>query len=159
MSAEKILNAAYGYYELGMAQEAAAEIENLPAEVQADTDVLKLRHMIYKLTESWASAAVLGREITKREPQNAEWWLHYAYAVRLSEGLAAAKNALLEAEKTLPEDGCIHFDLACYACQMGEIDEAMRRISNAIHFDFSYKQRALCDVDLEALWGSITNIQ
>ena len=139
--------------------EAEAEIEKLPAEIRADTQVLKLRHMIYKLAESWELAAVIGREITNREPKTPEWWLHYAYAVRRSEGLDAAKKTLLEAEHILPDEGSVHFDLACYFCLLGELDEAKRRISNAIHFDATYKLKALDDVDLEPLWETITTIQ
>ena len=159
MTTERILNAAHGYFELGMPIEAEAEIEKLPVETRADTQVLKLRHMIYKLAESWELAAVVGREITNREPKTAEWWLHYAYAVRRSEGLAAAKNALLEAEYILPDEGSVHFDLACYSCLLGELDEAMGRISMAIHFDSTYKLKALEDVDLEPLWETIATIQ
>ena len=159
MTTERILNAAHGYYELGMPIEAAAEIENLPPEIRADTEVLKLRLMIYKLGEFWKLAAVVGREITKREPKTPEWWLHYAYSIRRSEGLEAGKTVLLEAERVMPEDGSIHFDLACYACQLGELDEAKWRISNAIHFDSTYKLKALDDVDLEPLWANISSLQ
>ena len=158
MTTERILNAAHGYYELGMAIEAGAEIENLPPEVRSDTEVLKLRHMIYKLGESWELAAAVGREITRREPKTPTWWIHYAYSVRRAEGLVAAKSVLLEAERVLPEDGSVHFDLACYACQLGDFDEAKRRISNAIHFDSTYKFKALEDVDLEPLWDNISSL-
>ena len=159
MTTERILNAAHGYFELGMPIEAAAEIEKLPPELRADTQVLMLRHMIYKLAESWKLAAEVGREITSREPKSPEWWLHYAYAVRRSEGFAAAKNALLEAERILPDEGSVHFDLACYSCLLGELDEAKRRISTAIHFDSTYKSKALDDVDLEPLWENIASIR
>ena len=43
---ERFSNAAHGYFELGMPIEAEAEIEKLSAEIRADTQVLKLRHMI-----------------------------------------------------------------------------------------------------------------
>jgi hypothetical protein len=60
---------------------------------------------------------------------------------------------LLKAEMTLG-DTCatLHFNLACYACQMGDMGEAKRRLETACKMQSEYKAIALDDLDLKPMW-------
>jgi hypothetical protein len=47
------------------------------------------------------------------------------------------------------------FKLACYACQVGNLEEAKRRVAAAISLDQQYRLMALDDPDLEPLWEDL----
>jgi Tfp pilus assembly protein PilF len=48
-----------------------------------------------------------------------------------------------------------HFNLGCYACQLGDIDQAKERVRRSIELDAKFKMLALDDPDLEPLWKEI----
>ncbi len=157
-SEQRILTAATGYMELGMPAEAAAEIECLPPEMRAETNILKFRLGIYTAAQSWPLVEAIAHELAKREPEDPEWWVAWAIAARRVNGAAAAKSILLDAERKHPENASIHYNIGCYACQMGDNGEAKRRVSNAIHFDSRFRAMALDDPDLTPLWDQIAQL-
>jgi hypothetical protein len=48
-----------------------------------------------------------------------------------------------------------HFNLVCYTCQLGDIDQAKTRVRKAIELDAKLNLLALDDADLEPLWKEI----
>jgi len=68
----------------------------------------------------------------------------------------AARDFLLEAVDRFPGDAMTHFNLGCYACQLGDIEQAKTRVGKAIELDAKFKLLALDDADLEPLWEVLT---
>jgi Flp pilus assembly protein TadD len=66
--------------------------------------------------------------------------------------LQTAEKTLLEAQKRFPEEATIPFNLACYACQLGRLDEAREKLAKAIEMEPSFKKAAIEDEDLKAIW-------
>lgn len=64
--ADRVLEAARGFAGLGMWEEAAEEIETLPPEWRAATDVLKVRLEIYRGAGAAELAAVVESELGRR---------------------------------------------------------------------------------------------
>ena len=153
---EKILTAVGGFLELGMPIDAANELERLPPEVKNSTKVLKVCAPIYHAATAWAQLETVARELVKREPDEPGWRVSLAFAVRRSTDLVSAQKILLEAECQHPEDATIHFNLGCYACQLGDLEEAKHRIIHAIKIDPRFRAIALADRDLEPLWDNIS---
>jgi hypothetical protein len=55
----------------------------------------------------------------------------------------------------------LHYNLDCYACQLGRPDEAMQRLARAIDLNTAgcdIRLEALDDPDLEPLWTQIGDI-
>jgi hypothetical protein len=48
-----------------------------------------------------------------------------------------------------------HHKLGCYACQLGDTEQAKTRVGEAIKLDAKFKLLALEDADLEPLWKEI----
>jgi hypothetical protein len=48
-----------------------------------------------------------------------------------------------------------HYNLACYECQLGEIEVAKAQLKHAFKSDPSWRSAALADEDLEPLWDSL----
>jgi len=51
-----------------------------------------------------------------------------------------------------------NYILGCYACQLGDMDNAKRFVGDAIKLDSKYKLMALDDADLEPLWDSLASL-
>lgn len=64
----------------------------------------------------------------------------------------------LEAEVNHPQDAQIQFNLGCYFCQLGNLEEAKSRVAVAISLDQQYQLIALDDDDLKPIWDEMTVI-
>jgi len=142
---------ARGYLGLGMIEDAAAELDLIPAEAAQETDVLALRALVLQEQANWPRLTTVARELVLRRPAVAGWWITWAYATRRTESLVAAETILLEAERSHPREPAIQFNLGCYACLRGNLTEARRRIDQAIALDKSFREAAATDPDLAAL--------
>ena len=79
-------------------------------------------------------------------------WISRAWAERRGLGLETAEQTLLKALKGFPDDSLIHYNLACYACRQGRLNEAKERLRIAVELDPHLKKLALEDEDLEGIW-------
>ncbi|MGO8930194.1 MAG: tetratricopeptide repeat protein, partial [Limisphaerales bacterium] len=68
-----------------------------------------------------------------------------------------ARNVLLPVMDKLPKEYIIRYNLACYACQLGNLKEARHWLRKAIDLagPNEVKLMALNDPDLEPLWKEI----
>ena len=142
---------ARGYLGLGMIEDAAAELDLIPAEAAQETDVLALRALVLQEQANWPRLTDIARELVLRRPAEAGWWITWAYATRRTQSIIAAETILLEAERSHPREPAIQFNLGCYACLRGNLTEARRRIDQAIALDKSFREAAATDPDLAAL--------
>jgi predicted Zn-dependent protease len=149
---ERHLNAAIGYLELGMLAESAGELENLPPEDRASSAVLCVRMEIYRSAKKWSLMEVVARELWKRHPDDSAYWINLAWVVRRHESIKAAQIILLEALEKFPNDAMTNYNMGCYACLLGAMEEAKKFVGDAIKLDSKYKLMALDDPDLESLW-------
>ena len=90
-------------------------------------------------------------------------WLHAVCAsafvawLCLFGGLAAAQEVLRPAFERFPAEAIIPYNLACYACQAGQLDEARRWLDHAFQRGKPdpIKRMALADPDLRPLWEEL----
>jgi hypothetical protein len=62
---------------------------------------------------------------------------------------------LVDAEAKFPREAAIPYNLACYCCQLGEIEKAKRYLKKAFKIDLNWRMAALEDEDLRPLWDSL----
>lgn len=148
------LSHAQGYLGLGMVAEAAAELEQLPDSERDTTPVLSLRIAILQEQKNWPALRDAAIEFVRRTPNEAGGWVTWAYAVRRSESILAAEEVLRIAETKHPAEPTIQFNLGCYACQLGDLAEARRRVDRAITLDGKFRELAATDADLAPLRSS-----
>lgn len=153
----ELLQPAIGFFQLGMYEDANEELQSLPPEAQADSNVLQLRLEIHQSLEEWSSARVLAESLATKFPENPSWWLAWTYALRREVSVEAAHEILRNALRLHPSDGLITYNLACYTCVMGDLTEAQVLLDKAIALDDSFKVMATGDPDLEPLWESLGN--
>ncbi len=124
------LSAAVGWLELGNAQEAAAELARMSPAVRCHPDVLEVRWAIYAERGDWLEGLKAAQTLVQEAPERPTGWLHRAYALRRvpDGGLKQAWDALLPAFDKFPKEQVIAYNLACYACQMQQLEDT-RRVS------------------------------
>jgi Flp pilus assembly protein TadD len=64
----------------------------------------------------------------------------------------AAEQILTEAVLRFPQNGLIHYNLACYRSVMGRADEAKKLLAEAFTLDASLRLIAQDDADLAGVW-------
>jgi Flp pilus assembly protein TadD len=156
------LSAAMGWLELGSRADAVAELAQISPAQQRHPDVLEARWALLAHESRWDDALVAARELLAEAPARSSAWLHHAYALRRAKngGLQKAWSALLPAATKFPDEPIICFNLACYACQLGNLDEARGWLKRAIKIGErdKIKLMALVDEDLEPLWKEIRKL-
>jgi Tfp pilus assembly protein PilF len=65
------------------------------------------------------------------------------------------REILLNAESKFPQEAIIKYNLACYFCQMEDIQNAKNYLKKAFEIDFNWRMAALEDKDLKPLWDSL----
>jgi len=144
----KTLRAASGWLELGLADEALAELRDLPTHHQTGQQALELRLHAEMECESWNPAADTARLLCLKEPTEPEFFIHAAFCLHETGDTLAACNWLLRGPKTLFEMPTFHYNLACYLWVLGEGDRARDHLSQAFGLDASLRDDALFDRDL-----------
>ena len=76
--------------------------------------------------------------------------LHVGRMVHM--GLQTAEETLLLARELFPKEPLVHYNLACYAAQLGRIDDAKALLATALTLDPVFKEMALEDEDLAGVW-------
>lgn len=150
-----LLRAAQGWLELGLPQEAWDELQQVPAEERERLEVMLLSLDALQTLKRWDECAAIGREAANRYPDCGAIYLVTAYAIRRAQSLPAARDFLLLGEGVLGEEAMFHFNLACYACQLGDLPEAERRLGIAFRIDPKYRLQALDDEDLRPIWDKL----
>jgi tetratricopeptide (TPR) repeat protein len=156
-------NAALGWLDFNDHVEAGNEIARISEANLMHPDVLEIRWSICAQGKSWDAAAEIGRNLVEVAPNRASGWVHRAYAVRRMRGggIEQAEELLLPALARFPRDPLIAYNLACYAAQLGNLDQAWERFQLALKKEGAVdaiKARALEDTDLEPLWDRIRKL-
>jgi hypothetical protein len=97
----------------------------------------------------------VSRTLAQRDPDSVQWTVSWAYATRRADCLKSARLILVNAVERLPDVAVFHFNLACYECQLGQLDEAKSRLQRNFEINSAYRLKALEDEDLEPLWDSL----
>jgi len=71
------------------------------------------------------------RQTSRWVQPNIQWTISLAYATRRADSIQAAKEILLNGESKFPKEAIIKYNLACYCCQLGEIEKAKNYSKNA----------------------------
>ncbi len=116
------LNAALGWLELNSPAESRTELEQINAASQRHPAVLEIRWAVCAHEHDWNAALPIARDLLAVAPESVTAWLHHAYALRRADGggLSAAHDALSPASSKFPDEPTVFYNMACYACQLGQ---------------------------------------
>src|SRR2546425_10809297 len=119
------LLAASGWLLLGNETEANEELERIDPQLRVHPDVLEVRWQIYAMAKKWDACLDIASAIVEIDPDRPSGWIGRAYSLRQvpAGGLQAAFDSLLPVAEKFPAEPMIPFGLACYACQLGDLEE------------------------------------
>jgi len=151
------VRAAQGWLELGNHLEANEELEKITPVLKAHPTVLFTRWDIYAMGKKWDYAFILADSLLNYFPEESRVWINRSSALHEMRRTKEALEKLLPAVPKFPGNSTIPYNLACYACQRGKLDEAKGwlEIAFKVGDPKEMKLRALDDPDLQPLWESI----
>jgi tetratricopeptide (TPR) repeat protein len=151
------LQAAQGWLELGDHVEAAKELESVGPELRDHPVVLKLRWGIYAAQKKWEAALDTAATLIQLEPEDPLGWVQRSYALHEMKRTSEARDSLLRVVDKFPKCATMRYNLACYECQLGRLEQAKIWLEKAFALGElkAMKAAALEDKDLELLWKEI----
>jgi tetratricopeptide (TPR) repeat protein len=154
------LLAAQGWLELGNHLEANEELEKITASLRAHPAVLAVRWEIYVTAKKWEAAVDIAAAIIQLDPEDPVGWVHRSYALHELKRTAEARDNLLRVVDKFPISATMRYNLACYECQLGRLEQSKNWLEKAFEVGDAtqIKLMALEDPDLEPLWKNIGNV-
>jgi tetratricopeptide (TPR) repeat protein len=151
------LLAAQGWLELGNHIEANEELENIAPQLRAHPDVLKVRWEVYAAAKKWEATLDIAAALIQLDPDDPLGWVHRSYALHELRRTAEARDNLLRVVDKFPMSATMRYNLACYACQLGRLEQAKQWLEKAFALGDAKQMKlaALDDPDLEPLWKEI----
>lgn len=146
-------NAAHGWLGLNSPEDAQAELDKISNGSQTHLAVMELQWQVQAKTARWASAVDTAQAIANRHPEAAFGWIHLAYALHELKKTREAYDALIPILDKFPEEWLMRYNMACYAVQLGHIEEAKNWLNRAYKLGDKKEidQLVATDVDLEPL--------
>ncbi|MEM9445489.1 MAG: hypothetical protein AAGA18_09070 [Verrucomicrobiota bacterium] len=147
----KHLNAACGYAQLGLYQDAKVELDQLSDDCTDEEDIMSLSLWVHQELNEWETSLKLAEALSQRNPDEPNWFIAWAYSARRFLSIYKAEEILERAMEQHPKHAMIQFNLGCYASILGNQKKASKLIKDAIKLDASYEKLAREDPDLEGL--------
>ena len=151
------LEAAEGWLGLGNWREASIELEQIQPQFRTHPSVLEIRYKIHAEAKQWELAVAAAQEVRDLLPD--ELWGHFytAYAQHELKHTQAAYETLKAVVEQNPADYMVRYNLACYACQLGRLEEALQwlKLARKLAGKRNLTELALEDTDLKPLWTQI----
>jgi predicted Zn-dependent protease len=147
------LRSAIGWLELGNPAEAAAELKNISVDQQENPAVLDILWRILARQKDWAAALDAARKHVDCDPDDPTGWINRSYVLHEIKRTQEAWDCLLPAATRFSNEPIILYNLACYACQLGQLSVAHEMLKRSARLASSenIKQMALSDPDLQSL--------
>lgn len=154
------VNAASGWLELGNPDEARAELAKIPDDQLEHPDVLAVRWRLHASEDDWGKALEVSRRHVLAQPSAAEAWINQSYSLHELQRTNEAFRELRRVVDRFNLVGTIPYNLACYTCRMGLLDEARTWLKRAkkILGRAQLVVMAAEDPDLEPLRGALNDI-
>ena len=148
---DRALLAAQGYLELGMVEEALAELSGVKSLEAGDPDLVELRLHIMMHGERWSEALVVAEELLRLNPSALPAYIHRAFALHELGRTADARDLLLRGPEILREDPTYHYNIGCYEAVLGNSESAKQSLERSFALDETYRDFAKKDPDLKAI--------
>lgn len=116
-----------------------------------------MRFRVYSEAKHWELALVVAETLVELLPEDPHAWIHRSFALHELKRMKEAQELLLPALEKFKREPLIAYNLACYACQLGNQDRAKELLALAYERGDpkEIKLMALNDPDLGPLWHSL----
>jgi len=143
--------AAQGYVELGLLEEAQAELSHLPASASERVDVIELTVLCLMGEHHWAKALPLTQKLCSIEPDEPGGFIHAAYCLHELGQTHEALDLLSRGPTSLRTKPVYYYNLGCYLACLGQDEKALQLLKQSFEMDGSLRSHARKDPDLDRL--------
>lgn len=150
-AAERRIVAAQGYVELGLYQEASAELSPLPAAMHDRVDVIEITLLCLMGGHHWVEALALATRLCGQEPAEPGGFIHAAFCLHELGRTAEAVEVLSRGPATLRTKAVYYYNMGCYHACLGHFDKSLTYLERAFEMDGELRQHARKDHDLDCL--------
>jgi predicted Zn-dependent protease len=151
MTFEQIVRMAEGYSELGMLEDALAQLNQLDAENQERVEILRMRIDILMRKKDWKVALQLSLRYCAANPNQPYGYVHTAFCLHELDRTSEAKQTLLDGPASLLDEPVYYYNLACYDTVLGNLDQAKAYLRASFRLDKSFRELARNDPDLKQI--------
>ena len=159
---QRHLDAAEGWLGLDDWTEANEELEQIGPSQRCHPLVLFVRYEILAKAKRWDEAVEMAHALVALFPGRPEAWICWAYSARQKPegGLVEAKEILVQAEARFPAEYLISYNLACYDCLLGNLEESRRWLEKAFVLAGPKHLRATARdaAELQPLWRKFREV-
>ncbi len=148
------LTTSEGFLDLGMVDEAWAELDEIEPLERAHPSVVSMRLRILERMERFETGVEIARGAVRLHPEDLDIRLLGAALIRRATSIGEALRFLQDSAETFRGHGGYWFAIACLHCQIGDLKKTAECTRRAVDLDRSYQMRVLDDPDLEALRAS-----
>jgi predicted Zn-dependent protease len=151
MTFDQLVRIAEGYSELGMLDDALAQIDQLDSEHQDRLEILRMRVDILLRKRGWQDALQLSLRFCAINPNQPYGYVHAAFCLHELGRTSEAKQTLLRGPAALLEEPVYYYNLACYETVLGNVEQAKAYLRASFRLDKSFREMAKKDPDLEQI--------
>lgn len=128
----RTLEAAVGYFELGLAEEALRELDTLPADDQREEDVLELRFVLNQHLGRWEAASHCCEALCRCQGADVDRFIAWAACLHELGEVASCKVAMQQAPPEARRHALWNFHMACYEAMLGRCKSAVGHMEAAL---------------------------
>jgi tetratricopeptide (TPR) repeat protein len=154
-AADRRISAAQGYLELGLHEDALAELEKLPAMIQRQADALDVYVLYHMHLQQWEQALQHARELCTVAPEHPGGYIHAAYCLHELGRTGDAAICLEKGPRALKKQAVYYYNLGCYYTRLGNLPKAVRLLEKSFEMDDSLRKTAQHDPDLLPLFSQL----
>ena len=147
--------AAQGYLELGMAEEALAELDRVPEADRNHKDVEQLRVYVLMRARRWPEALAACEALRAHSPDLSLGYIHGAFCLHELGRTVEAMKLLQEGPVSLLHEPVYYYNLGCYYAVLGNPEEAQSCLRTSFSMDEKFREIARYDPDLENVIGNL----
>lgn len=155
---QKICDAAEGYIDLGMYQEAADTLEDLPSAAKISKEVIVLQMAILIKTGHILKASYLAESLSFADPENNELLLEVAHLRYDAGEPTEALKWLKSAESKCEGHATFHYLRAKCHAALGDLEACRLALAAAHSIDPSLRLKTLDEPAFEAIFGASPNL-
>jgi len=149
------LERAQGYLDLGLNEEAWAELASLPRAIQDTPEGLHITTALLMKEKRWDEALLVSYRICELQPNLSGGFIHAAYCLHELDRTREACQVLHNGPESLKDEPICHYNLSCYAVCLGKFEEARALLERSFELDERLALIAERDPDLMPLWASL----
>jgi hypothetical protein len=154
------LRAAWGWMVRGNYAKATAEVEQVSETMRVHPATLFMSCSANMSARNWEMAARTAQEHSRVAPQSSYGWLCHVVCLDKMGRTKEAYDMTLPLLEKLPHEFFVPYNLACFACRLGNREDAWNWVQRAFPLASlaKFKAWALSDADLEPLRDQIAEL-